>query len=249
MTARPWVRLRLLKGNRIKTLSFRKNIKGLGINQLMPKFHKNIEYYTKTEWTKDTVQEEIDKGLELLNKIDHPIISFFGSHKLKNTNRYYKHCKKLAFELGKNGYAIISGGGPGIMYASNSGATEAGAPSIGLKASLLTKEIITDKIFTHELSFHFLFVRRFIMSIKSDALIFYPGGYGTLNELFEYLVLMQTDIVDKVPIICVNKKYWQGLFKWLKENPDKENMFIHDDDLKLIHIVDDIEDIMNIIKY
>jgi hypothetical protein len=86
------------------------------------------------------------------------------------------------------------------------------------------------------------------MSIKSEALIFYPGGYGTLNELFEYAVLMQTGIVDKVPIICVNKKYWQGLFDWLKNNPLKENFFIQDiEDLKLLHFVDSAEEIFEIL--
>ena len=127
--------------------------------------------------------------------------------------------------LVKRGYAILSGGGPGIMHAANSGAMEAGAPSIGLRAELLEEQEVTDKIFTHKLSFHFLFTRRFIMSIKSEALVFYPGGYGTLNELFDYAVHMQTNIIDTVPIICVNKKYWQGLFDWLKENPLKKDFF------------------------
>ena len=134
------------------------------------------------------------------------------------------------------------------MHAANSGATEANVASIGLKAELLKGEKITDPIYTEELSFHFLFVRRFIMSIKSEALIFYPGGYGTLNELFEYAVLMQTGIVDGVPIICVNRKYWQGLFDWLKNNPLKENFFIQDlEDLKLLNFVDTDEEIFEIL--
>ena len=135
------------------------------------------------------------------------------------------------------------------MHAANSGAREANTPSIGLKAELLTKEKINDNIYTHELSFHFIFVRRFIMSIKSDALIFYPGGYGTLNELFEYLTLMQTGIVDIVPIICVNRKYWKGLFDWLKRNPTREGFLIHsNEDLKLLHFVDESDEILDILK-
>jgi predicted Rossmann-fold nucleotide-binding protein len=87
------------------------------------------------------------------------------------------------------------------------------------------------------------------MSIKSEALIFYPGGYGTLNEIFEYAVLMQTGIVDTVPIICVNKKYWDGLFEWLKNNPLEDNFFIHDKkDFNLLYFVDTAEEIINIME-
>jgi len=215
----------------------------------MSKLKKNKEYYSKTDWTVEKVREEINEGLALLNKTDKEIITFFGSHRVGNNSEYYKHCEKVAFELGKKGYAILSGGGPGIMHAANSGATKAGTTSIGLQAELLKGEKVTDKIFTNEYSFHFLFVRKFIMAIKSEALIFYPGGYGTLNELFEYAVLMQTGIVDKVPIICVNKKYWGGLFEWLKNNPLEKDFFIRDvEDLNLIHFVDNLEEILDILE-
>jgi len=190
----------------------------------MDSLHINKQYLNN-DWTIQTVGDEINKGLRLLNTIDHKIVTFFGSHRVQLSQKHYKDCKKVAFELGKRGYAVVSGGGPGIMHAANSGATQAHALSIGLKAELLTGEQVFDAIYTQTLSFKFIFVRRFIMSIKSEALIFYPGGYGTLNELFEYAVLMQTGIVDTVPIICVNKKYWQGLFDWLKNNPLKNDFF------------------------
>lgn len=215
----------------------------------MVKLHKNKEYYANTDWTVDKVREEINEGLALLNKIDNKIITFFGAHRVKEDSRYYKHCKEVAYQLGKKGYAILSGGGPGIMHASNSGATKAKVPSIGLQAKLLKGEKVTDSIFTDELAFHFIFARRFIMSIKSEAMIFYPGGYGTLNELFEYAVLMQTGIVDTVPIICVNREYWLGLFDWLENNPLKEDFLIHNvKDLELLHFVDDIDEILNLIE-
>lgn len=215
----------------------------------MTRIHKNREYYSNTEWTVRKVRKEINDGLSLLKGINKDIITIFGSHRVKPDNKYYRHCRKTAFELGKKGYSIITGGGPGIMHAANSGAKGAGAPSIGLRAELLKGEKVGDPIFTEEMSFHFMFVRRFIMSIKSEALIFYPGGFGALNELFEYLVLMQTDIVDKVPIICVNSDYWQGLFDWIKNNPLKEDFLINDDkDMKLIHFADSPEEILEIIE-
>ncbi len=208
----------------------------------MTRLHKNKQYYEDKRWTNEKVKQEIDNGLELLENIDKKIITFFGSHKVTKKSQYYKHAEATASQLGKRGYAVLSGGGPGIMHAANSGATKAKAPSLGLRAELLTKERVTDSIFTHDFSFHFLFVRRFIMSIKSEALIFYPGGYGTLNELFEYLVLMQTGILDKVPIICINKKYWSGLINWLRKNPLKKDFLIHDlKDLKLLYFADNIK--------
>ncbi|MAH06646.1 TIGR00730 family Rossman fold protein [Candidatus Pacearchaeota archaeon] len=214
----------------------------------MSKLNKNKEYFSNANVTVDRVKNEINSGLDLLNKIDREIVTFFGAHKLNRNHKYYKHCKSLARELGRRDFAVLTGGGPGIMHAANSGAMESGTDSLGIKADLLKGEYVKDKIFSHELSFHFLFVRRFIMAIKSEALIFYPGGYGTLNELFEYLVLMQTGIVDEVPIVCINKKYWEGLFDWLKDHPLREDFLIHDkEDLKLLHFVDNFEEVVNIL--
>lgn len=215
----------------------------------MSKFHKNKEYFENADWTVDKVKGEINSGLELLNEIDQPIITFFGSARVKPESENYRHAKELAYNLGKNGYAILSGGGPGIMHAACSGATESGCPSIGFGAELLATEKVTDKIFTHNQSFHFLFARRFLMAIKSEALIFYPGGYGTLNELFEYAVLMQTGIVDKVPLICMKKDYWQGLFDWLDENVLKENLLINgENDIKLLNFAENYEDVIELLK-
>ena len=213
----------------------------------MTSLHRNKEYYSNTEWTVDKVRKEIENGLILLNSIDQKIVAFFGSHMVQKNNDYYKHCKNLAYELGQKDYAILTGGGPGIMHAANSGATEAEASSIGLMAELLKGEKVIDNIFTHELSFHFIFVRRFIMAIKSEALIFYPGGFGTLNELFEYATLMQTNIVDAVPIICVNEQYWKGLFNWLEDSPLK-NCFLTKENMNLLYFADYTDSILNIIE-
>ena len=212
-------------------------------------FHKNTEYFSQNSDTVQKVKEELDNGLALLNTIEKPLVTFFGSHLTGEDTEIYQQAKHVARAFGERGYAIMSGGGPGIMHATNAGATQAGAPSLGLQAKLLTDEKVLDPIFTHTLAFHFLFVRRFIMSIKSEALIFYPGGYGTLNELFEYLVLMQTGIVDTVPIICIDKTFWCGLFTWLEEHPFKKQYLIHQDhDLKLIRFANSFEEIMSIIK-
>ena len=150
----------------------------------MSRLHINKQYLNP-DWTVERARDELKDGITLLNKIDAKVITFFGSHRVAQKSKDYQDCKNLAFKLGKMGYAIVSGGGPGIMHAANSGAMEAKTYSIGMVAELIKEEKVTDPIFTEKLFFKFLFARRFIMSIKSDALIFYPGGYGTLNELFE----------------------------------------------------------------
>ncbi len=169
----------------------------------MVEFHKNKLY--QDDWTVGKASGEIKEGLDLLRKVDSKIIVFQGSSKIKPGSKHYEHAKKLAFELGKKDYVIMTGGGPGVMHAANSGATEAKVRSIGCRAELLKRERVTDDIYTDTLDFHFFFARRFIMLIKTEAMIFYPGGFGTLNELLENAMLMQNEIVDCIPLICVGK--------------------------------------------
>ncbi len=202
----------------------------------MSSFHKNTLYQNKA-WAPEKAKAEIENGLKLLESIDEKIIAFAGSARVKQGDAMYEHCKTVAFELGKKGYAIASGGGPGVMHAANFGATLAKARSIGLKAELLTKEKITDDIYTNTLNFHYFFARRFIMLVKTEAMIFYPGGLGTCNELLENMMLMQNDIVDKIPLYCVNKSYWHGLFNWFEEKSVGQN-YLEKADLKLVKLVD-----------
>ncbi|MBN2459845.1 TIGR00730 family Rossman fold protein [Candidatus Woesearchaeota archaeon] len=215
----------------------------------MTRLHKNKQYLKNMDWTVEKIRQEMTDGLALLNSIDKPIVTVFGGHKVKKGSADYEHCKKLAFELGKKGYAIVSGGGPGIMQAANEGAMLAGAPSIGIKASLLKNERAPDKNFTHKMGCYFMFIRRFLLSIKSEALVFYPGGFGTLNEMFEYATLIKTGMTDKVPMVCVNKEFWQGLFMWIEDKLLKNNLLTSHKkwDLDVFHVVDSHEDIVRII--
>lgn len=214
----------------------------------MTRLHKNKQYLKNMDWTVEKIRQEMTDGLALLKSIDKPIVTIFGGHKVKPKSKEYEHCKKLTYELGKRGYAIMSGGGPGIMQAANEGAKLAGAPSIGIKASLLVNERAPDKNFTRKMGCHFMFVRRFILSIKSEAMLFYPGGFGTLNEMFEYATLMKTNIADKVPMICVGKEFWKDLFAWFDDKLLKNNLLNKNkDDLDVFHIVDSHDEIIRII--
>lgn len=190
------------------------------------------------KWTGKTVQKEIVEGIKLLNTINKPIISFFGSHV---KNKWYKDARKLASMVGDEGCAVMSGGGPGIMEAANLGANDVSAPSIGYKVSLLKREQNSQAHFTHEYSFKFMFVRRFLLAIHSNALVIFPGGFGTLNELSEYLDLMLIDITETVPIILVGKDYWQGFLDWVMKNPVRHKL-VRKSDLKYLKIVDNIDE-------
>ena len=210
---------------------------------------KNSIMFNHPDATGDDVKKEIQKGLKFLDSVNNPIVSVFGSHMVPPGSKYYKHCEECGYQLGMRGYAMVTGGGPGIMYAANYGARRAGVPSIGIRASLIKNEKVDNKAFTHIESYKYLFVRRFILGVKSEALIFYPGGFGTFNELFEYVVLIQTHMDDEVPIILVNKKYWAGMFKWVNDTVVKEGMLGHGKaDLKMFHVVDDVKDVIKIIE-
>mgnify|MGYP001602310722 CR=1 FL=1 len=131
-------------------------------------FRKNKEYFDQ-HWTADKVKDEVEKGLALLNNIDHKIVTVFGSARPTAEDKEYQHCENLAHSLGQKGYAIISGGGPGIMHAANSGAMRARAPSIGMRATLLTTERVNDSIFTHDLQFHFICTKILNVDKKRSA--------------------------------------------------------------------------------
>jgi uncharacterized protein (TIGR00730 family) len=194
------------------------------------------------------MSREIIDGLYILKGVNCDLVSVFGSHITNKNSKDYTNCEKAAYLLGKKGYGIITGGGPGIMQAANTGATRAGAASIGFKAKLVQKEQhVGDHIFTHKYSFNFLFVRRYCLAVESQALIFYPGGYGTLNELFEYITLIETHIDEPIPVICVNKAYWKGLFDWLKKTTLTEG-YIQERHLEGIYFVDTPEEVVDIIE-
>lgn len=211
----------------------------------MVRFHKNKIYHD--EWTVGKASSEIKAGLSMLKKINSRIVVFQGSAMVRPGNKHYEHAKRLAYELGRRDYAIMTGGGPGIMHAANSGAMASKAKSIGCKAELLADEKVEENLYTDTLHFHFFFARRFIMLIKSEAIVYYPGGFGTLNELLENAMLMQNGIVDRIPLVCVGKTYWRGLFRWLESAALKEK-YMSQVDLNLIKMRDEIPDIIKLIE-
>lgn len=215
----------------------------IGLNKI------NENYFCNARATAQSAEEELTAGLDLLNKIDKPITTIYGSHKVERGSHDFDLCHELATKLAQQGFAIASGGGSGIMEAANSAAKEVGTYSIAFRGAAFKDEHIEADLYTHSLDFRFIFARRFILSIKSDALIVFPGGYGTLNELFEILVLMQSKIIEPVPVILMRKSYWSGLFDWLNEKLVGENMLTnHAADLEIFSFADTADEALKIIQ-
>jgi uncharacterized protein (TIGR00730 family) len=184
---------------------------------------------------------EFVEGYERLSRIG-PCVSIFGSARLKEDDAWYQDAQRIAEGLGKKGYGIISGGGPGIMEAANRGAMEVGAPSVGLNIELPHEQKPNDFIdLDKSVDFDYFFVRKVMFVKYSQGFVVMPGGFGTLDEMFEAITLIQTKKIGKFPVVLVGKDYWQGLMDWM-ETTLGGNHLISDGDMNLMKLVDSPEE-------
>ena len=192
------------------------------------------------------ISREFTAGFKFLE--DYPkTVTFFGANQFKDDNPYYDSARTLASRIVKDlDYSVVSGGGPGIMEAANRGAFEAGGNSIGLLIKLPSQQIV-NKFITKEFSAYYFFVRKVCLSFSAEAFIFYPGGFGTLDEFFEILTLGQTKKINNIPIICVGSEYWNALKKFMEVEMIGRGT-IGPEELDLFHIIDDHDEIIEIIK-
>ena len=207
-----------------------------------------FEKKSHDSWSVFKVMGEIVEGYERLSKIG-PCVSIFGSARTSNKDFYYKETIKLAELISKKGLGIITGGGPGIMEAANKGAKNSGGISVGLNIKLPFEQEpnkFIDK--ENSIDFDYFFVRKIMFVKYAQAFVVMPGGFGTLDELFEALTLVQTQKIEKIPIILYGKKFWSGCIDWLKNVLLINNSNISDDDIKLLHVVDSCQDVMDIIN-
>lgn len=197
----------------------------------------SIENPVKDLWRIFRVMAEFTEGFEELAPVG-PAVSFFGSSRAKPRERYYKLAEQTAAEIAKAGFAVITGGGGGIMEAANKGATKAGRQSIGLNIELPMEQIPNDY---QNLSLHFryFFVRKVMFLKYAHGFIVFPGGYGTMDEFFESLVLIQTLKQASFPVILMGSDYWEGLTEWMKQKMLEEHKFIAPDDMNVFTVVDD----------
>lgn len=213
---------------------------------------KHMKQWTKIKgenaWTMFKVMAEFVDGFEKMNSIG-PCISLFGSARTKPEDKYYKLTVDIAKRLTDEGYGIISGGGPGIMEAANKGAFENNGVSVGLNIDLPFEQshnayIDPDKVLDHR----YFFVRKVMFVKYAQAFVVMPGGFGTLDELFEALTLIQTKKITPVPVVLVGSDFWGGLLDWVKGTMLKKFGNISPKDIDLIPIVDDPEDIVKYIN-
>jgi len=213
--------------------------------ELHPKGWNEIK--TNDSWAIFKIMGEFVNGYEKLSRIG-PCVSIFGSARTKPDNKYYQLAQNVAQRIVEAGYGVITGGGPGIMEAGNKGAHLAGGTSVGLNIELPFEQhdnpyIDSDK----SLDFDYFFVRKVMFVKYSQGFVVMPGGFGTLDELFEAITLIQTKKIEKFPIILVGSDFWGGIIDWVKDTLLENFGNISATDLDLIHLVDTEDEVIDIL--
>lgn len=196
-------------------------------------------------WRVMRIQSELVDGIEKLIKLG-PAVTIFGSSRFSESNPYYQSSRVLAARFAAEGLAVITGGGPGIMEGANRGAFENRGKSVGLNIQLPAEQS-ANQYQTISLDFRYFFVRKFMFLKHAVGFVIYPGGFGTMDELFEVLTLVQTRKVAHFPVVLVGQSYWQGLLDWMKQTMLTEHGCIGSEDLSLLKVVDTAEEAARLI--
>lgn len=191
-------------------------------------------------WRVFRIMSEFVEGFELLRR--HGLAAtVFGSARTNPGDPIYKDAEELSAKLAKKGFAVITGGGPGVMEAANVGAFKVGGKSIGLNIKLPMEQKLNPYV-TETETFDFFFSRKVMLAFASEVYIYFPGGFGTMDELFEIITLIQTKKIEKIPIVLYGKEYWTPLVKWMETELLKKYKTISKEDLDLMHIVDSTDE-------
>ena len=196
-------------------------------------------------WRVFRIMSEFVDGFEVLSQIG-PAVSIFGSSRMKPNSKYYRLAQEIAYLLAKDGYAIITGSGPGLMEAANKGTKRAGGKSIGLNIQIPSEQT-PNKYVDTLLDFRYFFVRKVMFVKYAKAFVILPGGYGTLDEFTEAINLIQTERISKFPVVLFGSEYWQGMLNWLKGTVLKDGN-ISKEDLNIFTLVDSPKEVVSVIK-
>lgn len=208
------------------------------------------EIKVQDSWQIFKIMAEFVEGFETMARIG-PCVSIFGSARVSADSPYYQKADEIAFKLANAGFGIISGGGPGIMEAANKGARRAGGRSVGLNIDLPHEQSSNPYIDRDKLiNFDYFFVRKLMFTKYSQGFVVLPGGFGTLDELFEALTLIQTGKVARFPVVLVGKDFWSGLIEWMRQTMMEKEGNITAEDLGRFKIVDEPEEAVDhILKF
>lgn len=205
------------------------------------------EHGHSSSWRVFRIMAEFVDGFSFLADI-HNSVTFFGSARLPQGSHYYELARSLAQRLAQRGYTVVTGGGPGIMQAANQGAYEVGGNSVGLNIQL-PHEQRTNPYVRHSTSFHYFFSRKVMLDFSARAYIFFPGGFGTMDEFFELVTLVQTGKHERrVPIIMLGHDYWDPLTSWMRDVMLGQLATISPDDLTIFTVTDDVDEAVGLIE-
>jgi len=196
-------------------------------------------------WRIFRIMAEFVDGIETLSSLE-PAVTIFGSARSKPGEKYYTMAEDMGRMLATEGFCVITGGGPGIMEAANKGAKEGGGQSVGLNIVLPFEQHLNPYANIH-LNFRYFFVRKVMFVKYAMSYVIFPGGFGTMDELFEALTLIQTDKIKPFPVVLVGSKYWRGLLEWINDTMIAEGMILPED-RAIFAVVDDPRDAVEIIK-
>ncbi len=211
------------------------------------KHFTSFDYDNDPSWRIFRVMAEFVQGMTLLSRLEQTV-TFFGSARLKPGHPYYEVAREIGRQVAEQGYTVVTGGGPGIMQAGNQGAYEAGGMSVGINIKLPFEQG-TNKYVKESEYFDYFFIRKFMLDYSAQAYLFFPGGFGTLDELFTVLTLIQTGKMEQPvpPIVLVGRDFWGGLISWIEETLRDKLQTISPEDIDLFTVTDDIDEIMAII--
>ena len=208
----------------------------------------NNHFIKEDPWRIFRIMAEFVDSFQTLSQAG-PAVTIFGSARLKPADKYYRAAEAIGKGLAKHNLAVITGGGPGAMEAANKGAMQSGGKSVGLNIEL-PHEQFSNRFSNVPIHFHYFFARKVCFVKYSLGFIFMPGGFGTLDEFFEVLTLVQTERIPQYPLILFGKDYWSGLLKWAKTQMRERHSFISPNDLSLVTIVDKPQDAIDrILEY
>ncbi len=192
------------------------------------------------------ITQEFDEGFSFVEELD-KVVSFFGSKQIDDGDRLYQSARDIAYRLVKElGYTVVTGGGPGIMEAANRGTHEAGGTSVGLTIELEAHHQEPNPYINKQIDFHYFFARKVMLAFAARLYIFFPGGFGTMDEFFELLTLEQEHKIPRIPIVCVGSHYWRPLERVIRTTFLEDYGTVIPTDLELFHIIDDERDIMEL---